>query len=141
VVDEQTMKDLQQAVYEDDNGNPVDAEKVDCLAPYNHVCDGFYNWSCGACGHEHSDRWWSISGRVMVCQQCKKKNLLVRTNTKEITEALQGKWKSAEMEAENERLKGIIKYNVEQIRGFQQIILNAVNTASTAAVHKAEKGE
>lgn len=135
------MNHLQQAVYEDDNGHPVEAAKIDCLAPYTPVCDGFYTWICGSCGHEHGDRWWNISGRVMVCQQCKKKNLLVRTNTKEITEALSGQWKSAEMEAENERLKGIVKYNVEQVREVQRNILNTLSQAATDAAYKAEQGK
>ncbi len=135
------MKNLGQAVYEDDNGRPVEAENIDCLAPYTHVIDGFYSWTCGSCGHDHSDRWWSISGRVVTCQQCKKKNLLVRTNTKEITEALSGKWRSVEMEAENERLKDIIKYNTEQVREVQRNILNAVSTAVSTAVYKAEQGK
>jgi hypothetical protein len=135
------MKNLQQAVYEDDNGRPFEADKVDCLAPYIHIADGFYNWTCGLCGHDHADRWWSISGRVVVCLQCKKNNLLVRTDTKEIVEALSGKWKSAEMEKENERLKGITQYNIDQVREVQRNILNAVSTAVSSAVYKAEKGQ
>ena len=135
------MKHLQQAVYEDDNGHPVEAEKVDCLTPYTYVCDGFYGWACALCGHEHSDRWWNVSGRVVNCQQCKKRNLLVRTNTKEITEALSGQWKSAEMEAENARLKDIIKYNVDSVKEVQRTILNAVSSATSAAIYKAEQGK
>jgi len=135
------MKNLQQAVYEDDNGHPVEAEKVDCLTTYSAVFDGFYNWSCGSCGHDHSDRWWNISGRVVVCQNCKKKNLLVRTNTTEITEALSGKWRQAEIAEENERLKGIINYNVEKVKEIQRTIQNAVSMATSSAIAKAEQGK
>lgn len=130
------MKHLQQAVYEDDNGRPVEAAKVDCLATYTHVCDGFYSWACGSCDHEHSDRWYSISGRVMVCQQCKKLNLLVRTNTTEITEALSGKWRQAEIVAENERLQGIVKWNDEQFKKVRAEVSNTVEMALTEARRK-----
>ena len=146
------MKNLLQDKYEDDNGHPFEASEIDCLAPYTHIADGFYHWTCGLCGQEHSDRWWNISGRVVKCgdgrsealgehrvlQGCGKMNLLVRTNTKEITEALSSKWKSAEMEAENERLKNITKYNDEQFRRIRGEVMNTVEQALTAAKFKLE---
>lgn len=141
------MKNLAQAVYEDDNGREFPAEKVDCLAPYTHIADGFYRWTCGSCGEEHSDRWWNISGRVVQCGDgraeafgdsvvksgCRKMNLLVRTNTKEITEALSGKWRQAEIVEENERLKGIVKWNEEQFRKIKADVMNSVEMALSAA--------
>lgn len=146
------MKNLQQAVYEDDNGREFPAEKVDCLAPYTHIADGFYTWTCGSCGVEHSDRWWNISGRVVQCgdgrsealgasrilKGCGKMNLLVRTNTKEITDALGGKWKSVEMEKENERLKDITKFNEDQLRTIRGQIMNVVEQALSEARRKLE---
>ena len=149
------MKHLGQAVYEDDNGHPVEAEKIDCLAPYTHVADGFYWWTCGGCGVEHSDRWWSISGRVLKCGDgrsealgesrilpgCGKMNLLVRTNCTEITEALTGKWRQAEVAAENERLQGIVKYNIDKIGEVRASISNALSRAVSEAIYKAEQGK
>src|SRR5271167_2759870 len=99
------MKNLQQEKYEDDNGHEIDASKVDVLAPYVHQADGFYNWTCGSCGAEHSDRWWNISGRVIMCPTCKKQNLLVRTNCKEITELVRRKMEIDDRDRELERLK------------------------------------
>jgi hypothetical protein len=141
------MKNLGQAVYEDDNGREFPAEKVDCLAPYTHIADGFYHWTCGSCGEEHSDRWWSISGRVVKCGDgrsealgehrilpgCGKMNLLVRTNTKDITEALGGKWRQAEIAQENERLKDVVKWNDEQFRKIKADVMNAVEQTLSAA--------
>ena len=149
------MKNLLQDKYEDDNGHPFEAEKIDCLAPYTHIADGFYRWTCGFCGEEHSDRWWSISGRVLKCGDgrsealgesrilhgCGKMNLLVRTNTTEVTEALVGKWKSVETEKENERLQDIVKYNDEQFRRIRGEVLNTVEQALSASKFKLETNE
>lgn len=141
------MKNLGQAIYEDDNGREFPAEKVDCLAPYTHIADGFYRWTCGGCGEEHSDRWYSISGRVVKCGDgrsealgphrispgCGKMNLLVRTNCKDITEALSGKWRQVEIAQENERLKDVVKWNDDQFRKIKADVMNAVEQTLSAA--------
>jgi hypothetical protein len=136
------MKNLQQEKYEDDNGHEFPADKVDCLAPYGHVCDGFYHWTCGSCGEEHSDRWWNISGRVIKCGNggCGKMNLLVRTNCKEITEALSDKWRQKEIQEENERLKDIQKFNKQEFEKVRSETMNIVVIALTNAMFKAIKG-
>lgn len=147
------MKNLQQEKYEDDNGREFPADKIDCLAPYTHIADGFYLWTCGSCGVEHSDRWWDISGRVVKCGDgrtealgesrilpgCGKMNLLVRTNCKEVTEALSGKWKQKEIQEENERLKDIQKFNKEEFSKIRGETLNLVNAALSSAMYKAVK--
>jgi len=130
------MKHLQQAMYEDDNGHPFPAEKVDCLAPYTHIVDGFYNWSCGSCGKEHGDRWWHISGRVLQCGECKKWNLLVRTNCTEISTALSDMWRQPEVMKENERLKDVVKWNDEQMKKIRADVMNTVEIALTDARRK-----
>jgi hypothetical protein len=127
------MLNLQQAVYEDGDGHPVEAAKVQALAPYVHIADGFYNWTCGACGTGHSDRWWNISGRVLPCHGCKKLNLLVRTNCTEITEALSGQWQSKERDEENEKLRGIVKFNDEKVQEIRRGILRTVEEAVSQA--------
>ena len=78
---------LLQETYKNDNGNEISADKVEYLAPYKHVIDGFYEWECGACGKKHSSRscGWPISGQVLQCESCRKMNLLVRTNTDELS--------------------------------------------------------
>ena len=123
------MKNLQQKVYEDDNGNEISADKVDYLTSYMYIADGFYNWSCAACGEDHSDRWHRVSGRVLKCQTCGKMNLLVRTNCTEINEALSGKWRQPEIAAENERLKGVQKWNEQELQKIKAQVVNAVNVA------------
>ena len=65
----------------------------------------------------------------------------MRTNTTEITEALSGKWRQAEIAEENERLKGIINYNVEKVKEIQRTIQNAVSMATSSAIAKAEQGK
>ena len=116
------MKHLHQEKYEDENGYEVLAADVDVLAPYTNIADGFYHWVCGACGAEHSDRWWDISGRVIKCPACTKLNLLVRTNCKEITEWARQKWVSEERDLELKRLKGIEKFNADAILKIKQEI-------------------
>ena len=87
------MTNLQQEVYEDDNGIAVPVDKVDGLGTFNHVCDGFFRWTCGNCGEEHSNRMFRIAGVVVKCQPgCGRNILLVRTNCTAVTEALQKKW-------------------------------------------------
>jgi|SRR5208337_634983 len=130
------MKNLQQEIYEDDNGQPIEAAKVDTLGSYVLICDGFYNWTCGACGAEHSDRWIKFSGRVLKCGDCGKMNLLVRTNTDAVTEALQGKWKSEEMEKENARLKDIVKFNSDQLWAIRNELVQTVDRTLTEAIRK-----
>jgi hypothetical protein len=79
---------LNQPTYKDDNGNVIDASKVEYIAPYTYVVDGFYHWECGQCGDKHSSRscGWPISGQVLKCQKCGHMNLLVKTNIDELNQ-------------------------------------------------------
>ena len=120
------MKHLQQEKYEDENGLPVEAAKIDCLAPYTYVADGFYNWACGLCGAEHSSRWITVSGRAHKCETCGKLNLLVRTDCNEIKEALEGKWRAPERDKELERLKRIEVLNTDKLAQLRYKILAEV---------------
>lgn len=110
------MKFLQEK-YKDDNGHEITAEKVQVLAPYQHIADGFYRWQCGSCDKEHGSRacGWPISGQVLKCDGCRKMNLLVRTNCEEIDKAFGSYLANEERTKELERLRGIEKYNAEQV--------------------------
>lgn len=82
------FKTLGQRTYKDENGNEISADKVEFIAPYQHVADGFYNWECGQCGNTDNSRscGWSISGQVLKCRKCGYYNLLVKTNTDELNQ-------------------------------------------------------
>lgn len=139
------MTNLGQTEYEDDNGHPISAEKVDCLAPYTFICDGFYRWTCGRCGKRTCDRWYSPSGRVVKCEDgspgfsgedidenmrgCGAMNLLVRTNCKEVAQVMSTKYEADERWKENERLRGIVKYNEDKIHEVAQRLVGAIDTA------------
>ena len=149
------MKNLAQEMYEDDNGHPVPASEIDVLTSYKYIADGFYKWACGACGVEHSDRWHSPSGRVLVCKKndssifdhspdemgCGKKNLLVRTNCTEITTALGGMWQADAKVKEAERLVGIKEHNQQQMHELRRRVLAEVGDLVHAAANKVERGE
>ena len=122
------MKNLQQELYKNDNGHDIEAARIQVLTPYKYHVDGFYQWACGSCEFEHHSRscGWPISGQVLECESCHKMNLLVRTNCVEIDETLQGKWKSEERDKENDRLKGIKKFNEEQMKTYRRKVLDAV---------------
>jgi hypothetical protein len=143
------MKRLQDKDYENyDHDSRIESrgpkrlkpEEIDCLAPYQYMCDGFLTWECGRCGKEHATRMFRTAGLVVQCGRgfalyphpvqggdplpekktgmryeggCGARNLLVRTNCLEINEVLQRKWKQDEIAKENERLKGIVRYNEE----------------------------
>jgi hypothetical protein len=132
------MKNLQQEKYKNDNGYEIVASEAQFLAPYKYHVDGFYEWRCPACNHDHHTRscGWPISGQVLACDECKLKSLLVRTNCVEIDEALQGKWRSAEMEAENQRLKDVVKFNEDELRKIRAEVLNIVERALGDAKRK-----
>lgn len=121
------MKLLQEA-YKDHNGGDIAADRVQVLAPYQHVVDGFYHWQCGSCGHGHGSRacGWPISGQVLKCDECKKMNLLVRTNCVEIDKAFGSYLGNEERKKELERLQGIEKFNDEQIANIRRELLTKV---------------
>ena len=128
------MNNLLQEKYKDDNGHDFEASDVQCLAPYKHLSDGFYRWTCGSCFHEHSSRscGWPISGQVLRCDSCQRMNLLVRTNCIEIDEAMSGKFRAPDRDAELERLRDIEKFNevaLSRIRGelLRRIELSVIN--------------
>lgn len=71
---------LQDKDYEDENGRRLERNEIDCIGTFTYIVDGFFEWECGACNHEHKTRGFSINGTVYTCYQCKKKNLLLRTD-------------------------------------------------------------
>lgn len=77
---------LAQVEYKDSNGNHIPADKVQCIAPYKHIIDGFYEWECGQCHEKDNSRscGWPIAGQVLSCPKCGYMNLLVKTNTEEL---------------------------------------------------------
>jgi hypothetical protein len=128
------MKLLQQELYKDENGRDIEADKVDCLAPIQYGADGFYNWEC-MCGNVHFSRaGWQIAGQVLKCDKCGKMNLLVRTDCDLIYAALSGKWQSEERDKENQRLKGIQKFNEQQMRDIRQLVFTTVRDALNKAL-------
>ena len=126
-----------------DNGGPIrlKPEEIDCLAPYEHTGDGLLAWECGRCGAEHSTRMFKSAGVVLRCGRevpvfpsslsrgereevehklgvryrggCGARNLLVHTNCTEINGMLKERRRQDEAMRENERLRGIMKYNEE----------------------------
>ncbi len=123
-----SVNNLLQKKYKDDNGHEFDAADVQCLAPYTHIADGFYNWTCGICHHDHSSRscGWPISGQVLHCDGCKRMNLLVRTNCVEIDEAMSGKFRAPERDRELERLQGIEQFNEKQLSRIRAELLRRI---------------
>ena len=69
---------------------------------------------------------------------CGAKNLLVRTNCAEITESLVKKWEETERWKENEKLRGIQKFNHDKIWEIYRKMMRATEVALTAAASKAE---
>lgn len=124
------MINLQQEKYKTDNGQEIDASVVEVLGSYQHIADGFYNWTCGRCSTQRTDRscGWPISGQVIRCEKCTAMNLLVRTNCAEIDEALSGKWRAPERDAELERLRGIVEINESKVRDVKQRLSPEVRT-------------
>lgn len=109
------LTNLAQDQYEDENGHPFPASKVDALAPYIYIADGFHNWTCGSCGVGHGDRHFRFSGRVSACTNCGKMNLLVSTNCEELAELRGKKWESEERDRELNLLRGIKALNDTEI--------------------------
>jgi len=86
---ETPFKFLTQENYKDSSGKDIPASKVQCLAPYKHIVDGFYTWQCAHCGKEQGSRscGWPIAGQVLECGECQTMNLLVKTNCEELDKA------------------------------------------------------
>ncbi len=135
---EWVLTNLGQEQYEDENGFPFPASKVDALAPYTHIADGFYDWTCGACGAEHHDRHFKFSGRVSACKKCDKMNLLVRTNCAELNELIGEKWESGERDQELNRLRGIKALNDAEIAKIRTQVYEEIRQAVNRGLAKAE---
>lgn len=125
------MNNLQQVKYKDENGTEIDASRVEVLGPYLHIADGFYNWTCGACGSGYSSRscGWPIQGQVLICESCKKMNLLVRTDCDALTELARRKFEAEERDRELKRLKEIEKFNDDKLLQIKREILSLVEKA------------
>jgi len=110
------MKNLAQKEYEDGNGKPFPADKIDCVTPYSPPIDGFFWTECGKCGESIGGRHFRFFGVVIKCSKCGAQNLLVRTDVIWVHEQI---LKSRELQVDSEeleRLKGIEKYNEDQIK-------------------------
>ena len=120
------MKKLQQESYDGKL-----AACIEVLAPYQHISDGFYTWECGACGNEHNSRTcgWSIAGQVEVCQECGKVNLLVSTCIEEFEGLRKRKWAEESVLKELEELRGIRKYNTDQLIELKRKLWSTVEVA------------
>jgi hypothetical protein len=125
------MQNLLQDKYKDDNGHDFAAADVQCLAPYKHIADGFYHWTCGICFHDHASLscGWAISGQVLKCGACSRLNLLVRTNCIEIDEAMSGKFRALDRDRELERLQGIEKFNEGELSRLRGELLRRLEMA------------
>ena len=129
---------------------------IDCLAPYEYMCVGFLTWECGRCGKEHSTRMFKTAGVVIQCGRgvsiydarlekktgvryedgCGARNLLVRTNCLEINEMLQGKWRQDEAIRENERLRGIVRYNEEVLARITRFLQTDLEKALKDSLYR-----
>ena len=132
------MKRLQQKEYENYGKGPkrLGPRGIDCLAPYEPTGDGLLTWECGKCGREHPTRMFRVAGVTVLPiggaafdGGCGAMNLLVRTNCREIEETLQGKWKQDGVIKENERLRGIAKYNEETIGKIVRFLKGSIGRA------------
>ena len=125
-----SMKRLQQDTYHNDHKDWLPIQ-IQTLAAYQHIGDGFYVWECGSCWYEHSSRTcgWPIAGQVESCEQCKSINLLVSTLTDEINELRSRKWAEESVMKELEELRGIQKYNADQLIALKRELWDAVESA------------
>lgn len=71
---------LADETYENEDGQQIRSDEIDCLGTYELKCDGFFRWICGDCGHEARSRAFRIGGTVWKCLECGKRNLLARTD-------------------------------------------------------------
>jgi hypothetical protein len=135
------FKFLTQPSYKDDNGNPFSADKVDCLAPYKYVIDGFYTWECGHCNNSESNRscGWPIAGQVLKCSACQKMNLLVKTNCVELDHAFSLQNKHEEREKELLRLQNIESELNSLKSQIKDGVQSQINQLTTKIVEKALK--
>ena len=131
------MRQLQQKKY---HSHRLDwlPEQIQTLAPYQHTGDGFYTWECGHCSSGYSSRTcgWPIAGLVEPCENCKAVNLLVSTATDELDELRKRKWAEESVLKELEELRGIKKYNEDQLIALKRELWSTVEVA----IHKV-KGE
>jgi len=113
------MKNLSQEQYEDQDGKPFPADKIDCITPYSTPIDGFFHSECAKCGENISSRHFRFFGVVLKCSKCGAHNLLVRTDVIWVHEQiLKGRTLEVDLQ-ELERLKGIEKYNEDQIKSMK----------------------
>jgi len=71
---------LQQKIYEDESGKPVQAENITYIGTFAYIADGFFNWTCGNCKKDHSCRAYKINGVVFKCEACFGCSLLLRSD-------------------------------------------------------------
>ena len=101
---------LHQAIYKDDNGKDIPANKVDVVTTYKIHGDGFYTWLCAECGNQVSGRsGGSAMGQVLECPKCKTMNLLLWNGTDDLLKGLQ-------FSREYEDQKSVIEAEQEKVK-------------------------
>ena len=123
--------ELEQKFYKDDNGRPIESNKIQSIGIIKYGSDGFYHWQCVDCNSVTSSRscGWAIAGQVIQCDTCGVLCLLLRTDTDYITELCEQRYKSEERDKELERLKGIELINNNMIREISMKFHTSVTEA------------
>lgn len=74
--------------YENEDGRFIDKNEIETLGTYEHMADGFFKWQCGNCNKVSQSRAFKIGGVVFKCSECKKTNLLIRTDIRFINQKM-----------------------------------------------------
>ncbi len=76
---------LEQKSYADENGGDVAADQIQAIGTFTYGADGFFQWECPHCQARHDSRAFAINGVVYTCDKCKKRALLLRSDTRFVT--------------------------------------------------------
>lgn len=76
---------LEQESYPDENGYDVDAHQIEAIGTFKYRVDGFFQWECPHCRERDDTRAFGINGVVYTCKKCKKRALLLRSDTRFVT--------------------------------------------------------
>lgn len=80
----ESLMQLSQEVYEDDNGRPVKADNISVIGTFKYKSDGFFSWTCGKCNEDHSSRAYKINGVIFECEKCHAQCLLLRSDCEDV---------------------------------------------------------
>jgi len=116
-----------QKEYVDHNGNKMSVEKVENISTYKHIMDGFYTWVCSNCRNKHDTRssGWPISGQILKCEECKKLNLLLRSDTDEVNKAIE--WYFSSLRDSYEDITKRIKETEDENRNLKNTVRGKIN--------------